>query len=117
MRTIQSVLDELREEQHVPMLDLVEELQRRAWAGRLGWDLSMLRLWISSKDDGAIEAMVVYADGRGGGRASAPYLDAFATTLLDGSNPSEVSTESSADTIDTLQRWFSRGSSDPGHRP
>lgn len=105
-RTLHSVLGELREEQHVPMTTLVEDLARSEWANSLCYDLSMLRLWISRKDAANAELMVVYADGRGGGRPSPPYDDAFETTIFSGSRAGERTTGSGTATVEKLQSWF-----------
>ena len=103
--TIDGVLRELRAENHVPMVSFVDALARQEWAGKLSYDLSMLRLWIARKGVPHPEAMVIYADGRGGGRPSAPYVDAFELTFFVDSRPGEVSTQGSAATLERLRSW------------
>ena len=105
-RTLHSVLNELREERHVAMTALVEELARNEWADALCYDLSMLRLWISRKSSATTEVMIVYADARGGGRPSPPYDDAFEITIFGDSGAARRSMGSGTATIETLHAWF-----------
>jgi hypothetical protein len=105
-RTIESVLDELREENHIPMAGFAQELARQEWAGRLSFDLSMLRLWIARKGVEHVEVMITYGDGRGGGRPSEPCLDAFEVTFFVDSRPAEVCMQDSAGAIERLRRWL-----------
>ena len=107
-RTLQNVLNELRYEQHAPMATLVEDLAQNEWANGLCYDLSMLRLWISRKSAATAEVMVVYADGRGGGRPSPPYEDAYETTIFGGADPDERLTGGRAATVKALRAWFGR---------
>jgi hypothetical protein len=76
-RTIESVLDELREENHIPMAGVEH-----------------------------VEVMITYGDGRGGGRPSEPCLDAFEVTFFVDSRPAEVCMQDSAGAIERLRRWL-----------
>jgi hypothetical protein len=105
-RTIESVLHELREENHVPMARFAQELARQEWATSLSFDLSMLRLWVARKGVSHVEVMVTYGDGRGGGRPSEPYVDAFEVTFYVNSRPADVSRQDSAGAIERLRRWL-----------
>jgi hypothetical protein len=105
-RTLQSALNELREEQHVPMTKLVEEMSRQDWAANLNYDVSMLRLWLSHEDYVSVEVMVTYGDGRGGGRPSEPFLDVFETKFFVGADVTEVTMGTAARTIKRLRLWL-----------
>lgn len=106
MRTLWSVLEELREEQHVPMVTLLDALSEQEWAAKLCYDVSMLRLWISRQGREGVEVMVVYGDGRGGGRPVGPYLDVFEITFFAGADAGNVRTGTRENTIDTLRKWL-----------
>ena len=104
--SIDSVLAELREEDHPPMVRFVSELAVQPWAAALRYDLSMLRLWISRKDIERVEVMVTYGDGRGGGRPYDLNLDAYETTIFDSIVAVDTVTRNSADSIGRIHRWL-----------
>ncbi|MGE5737229.1 MAG: hypothetical protein ACM34E_19210 [Acidobacteriota bacterium] len=109
-RSIAGVLGELQEESHIPMVGFVEELRRRPWATTLKYDLSMLRLWISREDAHDVEVMIIYDDGRKGGKPLEPYVDAFEMALFAGRDVSEVFTGTSFETIERLRAWLQQKS-------
>ncbi|MEZ4398408.1 MAG: hypothetical protein R3B06_00210 [Kofleriaceae bacterium] len=109
MRPLWNVLEELREEQHVPMAALLDALRQHEWATALRYDLSMLRLWISRQGTEVVEVMIVVGDGRGGGCPVEPYLDAFETTFFVGANAGNVKTGTKECTIEMLRQWLELG--------
>jgi hypothetical protein len=104
-RTLDDVLEEARSEGHEPMGSLLDALRREPWARTLSYDMSMLRLWISQGEHHAPVIQVVYADGRGGGRPSPPYSDAFELTLLSGFGAGVVKCGVQAEVIASLGHW------------
>jgi hypothetical protein len=105
-RTIESVLNELREENHVPMVNFVEALNRQEWAARLSYDVSMLRLWIARKGVTRVQVMITYGDGHRGGRPLEPYVDAYELTIFADFKPDQMCTQDSVKTIERLQGWL-----------
>lgn len=106
MQPLWQVLEELREEQHAPMIALLDALRQHDWATTLRYDLSMFRLWIARPGVDAVEVMVVYGDGRGGGRPLKPYVDAFETTIFLGPGRPNVKIGTRENTIQSLRKWL-----------
>lgn len=106
-RTLESVLLELRSEDHPPMVRLVEGLTRCHWAEALNYDLSMLRLWIARTNTEQVEVMVTYGDGRKGGRPIVPCVDSYEITLFAPSGAPQVSVHNLTGSLEWLRRWVS----------
>ena len=105
-RTLAAVLDEVIDEDHVPMIELLNALSAEDWGDRLSFDLSMLRLWIARKGVAQTEVMIAYGDGRHGGRPLPPYRDAYEMTFFDGQERREVSMNTLQVTISRLLEWL-----------
>jgi hypothetical protein len=105
-RTIDDVTDELRDEGHRPMVRFVLELRERPWATELTFDLSMLRLWIARKGVPRVEAMIVYGDGRQGGRPRATDVDAYDLTFFREGGQDDLRALDAATALERIREWL-----------
>ena len=106
MRSIDSVLSEFRRENHEPMAKFVETLKEQLWVNKLVFDLSMLRLWIARRGADRVEAMVVYGDGRGGGRPSPPYVDLYEFSINVENLQTGICNQNLELTVQKVGRWL-----------
>ena len=105
-RSLDDVLSELIEERHPPMIELVTAIAREPFAELLGCDLSMLRLWLGrSRSDKRHDLMVTYADGRGGGRPTPPFVESFELTFFGDGHPTQRTADLDG-TIRAIREWY-----------
>jgi hypothetical protein len=76
-RSLDDIASEFTEENHQPMLRLVQTMKTQSWAGQLVFDTSMLRIWAARRFASEVEITITYGDGRKGGRPLDGDLDAF----------------------------------------
>ena len=105
-RTIESVLEEFRTENHPPMVRLVETLTDRLKETGLKYDVSMLRLWISRRDADYVQIMIAYGDGRGGGRPVVFDSDSYELTFFGANASTHASVQDLQTTVDLVEQWL-----------
>ena len=87
--TLERVEKEFVHERHLPMQRLVKALKKESWPADIGWDASMLTLLIGTVSAQDRLAIVVFGDGRGGGRPPAEVqgLDVFDLSIYPRTGP------------------------------
>src|SRR3954470_3206605 len=104
-RQLDAIIAEYVGAKHEPMVRLVKAIAQNPWATELDFDTSMLRLLVRRHGAKDAQVVIMYGDGRGGGRPRDLSLNKF-DVGVSGPPLERLEGLSMEDAIRRLENWL-----------